>query len=554
MEKKIRPFVYILAILMVICLIGCSSQTGTSNSGDIQNEPPATEPPEENLVPIEEIYEYTATGRVYSRPAMLTNEQREEFLSLTTDDGFFFCATADTKKADDFINAQRTLLQFLRDSGMETPKLNYFAMDFDDSFSESEKKRAHIALSASKSYQQVLITLQTLWGDYTDYGYLYAISNAIAAHLGWQTDATETVEQSTIALFFVENPEALNLLYPCFTTTYASEETVRSCKALCKLLIEERDLREVLANPIDEQVNDFRALVDTYAQEISVTFSRQKSGYAYYGEHIPLKIMTTYVQHFIDRDYKDYAQSDLEELGDNTWDYFSDYQSIFATVDIMNEEIARSVEYFGLEEAVGVVTMNWICTESSFKRFDKPNQSCYVPSYDDPMFGGTIYLTEIFDYLHEYFHHFEFITRREISQTWQSQAFADLGKARSQHAHHIMWRQFSEEPFRSTFLDCYGREYQSELDHYYDAYDLLSYLEGNYEFDYHTGGADWNSLTHYLLDLYGEDTVVRILLLPEIVETITGKTWDELQIAWQKYMERKFEHFEIPDWVYGSQE
>ena len=550
MKKRTKFLLCLLVAAIAMLLVGCSNQTGTSNSGNIQNELPAPENPEEDLSPVVETYEYTATGRVYSRPAMLTDERRVEFLSLTIDDGFFFCATADTEKADEFVNAQRTLLQFLRDSGMETPKLNYFAMDFDDSFSESEKKRAHIALSATKSYQQVLITLQTLWGDYTDYGYLHAISNEISAHLGWQTDEIEEVEQTALNTFFAENPDALNLLYPCFTTTYASEETVRSCKALAKLLIEKEDLREVLAKPIDEQVNDFHALADAYAQELSVTFSRQKSGYAYYGEHIPLRIMTTYVQHFIDRDYKDYAQADLEELGDKTWDYFSDYQSIFATVDIMNEEIARSVEYFGLEDAVGVVTMNWLCTESSAELFDKPNQSCYDPSYDDPKFGGTIYLTEIFDYLHEYFHHFEFITRREISQTWQSQAFADLGKVQSQYAHHLMEREFSEEPLKGMFYDCYEREYQLGLEDYYDAFDLLCYIEGLYEFDYNTGGADCNSLTRYMLDLYGENTVCQILLFPETVEATTGKTWEGLQADWQQHMEKKFEHFEIPDWVY----
>ena len=60
---------------------------------------------------------------------------------------------------------------------------------------------------------------KTLWGDYTDYGYIYHVANAIAAHLGWQTAAIEEVEQTALDSFFAENPEALNLVYPCFTTT-----------------------------------------------------------------------------------------------------------------------------------------------------------------------------------------------------------------------------------------------------------------------------------------------------------------------------------------------
>ena len=149
MEKSTKSFICLLAILTAMFLVGCSSQIRTSNSGVLPNEPPATENPEENLVPVEETYEYTSTDHIYSRPAMLTNERRVDFLSLAIDEGNFYCATAGTEKADEFVNAQIALLQFLRDNGMETAKLNYFAMDTDDSFSESDTKSIKIRLYSS---------------------------------------------------------------------------------------------------------------------------------------------------------------------------------------------------------------------------------------------------------------------------------------------------------------------------------------------------------------------------------------------------------------------
>ena len=75
---------------------------------------------------IEEQYEYAVTSRVYARPAMVVTDRPVEFLTITIDDGFFYIATADTEKADEFINEQRIFLQFLRDSGVEIPKLNYY--------------------------------------------------------------------------------------------------------------------------------------------------------------------------------------------------------------------------------------------------------------------------------------------------------------------------------------------------------------------------------------------------------------------------------------------
>lgn len=537
MKAKNKLWLWLLAALSLVCLAGC---------GNDANDLAA-------VAPIEESYEYTTTSRVYEQPAMLTVARPVEYLSLTIDEGYFFCVTTDSEKANEFVNAQRTLLQFLRDSGMETPRLNYFAMDTDDSFSESEKKRAHIALSHVNSYQQVLITLQTLWGDYTDYGYLYAVANAIAEHLGWQTDTIEEVEQTALNTFFAENPAALNLLYPCFTTAYASEETVRNCKVLSKQLVKKINLCEALAKSIDEQVNDFRTLVDVYTQETSVTFSRQESGYAYYGEYIPLKISTPYALHMVERDYEDRLRAEMEEFGDDSWDYFSDYRSIFSTTDIINEEIARSVEHFGLEDEVGIVAMNWICMESAPQLTHKPNRSCYYAGYDDSLFDGTIYLRTISSYLHEYFHHIDFVLDQKVWETWQAQAFAELGSAQSQYGRRFLdWPFMYDEESSEMFYDAFGRAYQPGWEDYYNANDLICYLNSLYVLDYDSGSSAWNSFTNYLLGLYGEDTVPQILLFPDTVETVTGKTWDDLKADWQQHMEKKFENFEIPDWVYES--
>lgn len=535
----------LLAILMVILLVGCGTQTGTNNSGGVQNEDSAIELPEENPVSIQESYEYTTINRVYSPPAMLPIERPVEFLSLTTDDGFFYCETSDAEKADAFVNAQRTLLQFLRNSGVEMEKLNYFAMDTDDSFSESEKKRAHISLAHVNSYQQVLITLQTLWGDYTDYGYLYALANAIAEHLDWQTDDVEEAEHSTLDAFFTENPDALNLLYPCFTATYASEETILNCKTLSRRLLKTIDLFETLSKSPSEQVNDFRALVDIYAKDISVTFSRQENGYAYCGEYLPLKISTKYVLHMLDRDYDDVNRAAMEACGDDSLNYFGNYQSIFETMNTINDEISRSVAYFGLESEAGIVVMKWLCQTCAAESPGELASNCHYSPND-----GTIHLTKIDAYLHEYFHHIDFLVDRDIQKTWQAQAFADLGKVQSQHSNHVFDRLFlSDEQLNCVFFDCYGRVYHGGADDYYDTMDILCYFGNSFELKYEER-AGYSSFTHYLLDLYREDVVVQILLFPEIVETVTGKTWEELKADWERYMEKKFENFEIPDWIY----
>ena len=534
MKKKFLFGALILTLLAF--LTGCGEQSDAQ--GDLA---PVT--------PIEESYEYTAKSQVYTRPAMTSTDRRLDSLTLTLEDGFYFCITTDTEKATEFINAQRTLLQFLADSSVETRKLRYYAVDYDDSFSDSESNKAYIALSHVKSYRQVLVTLQTLWGDYTDYGYIYHAANAIAAHLGWQTATVEAVEQSTLDTFFVENPDALNLVYPCFTTTYADEETVQNCYALSSQLFEKIDLREALTKPIDEQVNDFRALVDAYAQELSVTFERQKNGYAYYGEYLPLKIMTTYAKLVVEHDFVDADRANREKFGEQPVDYFSDYQSIFETANKINEEISSAVAYFGLEEQAGVITINWNNEESAIEKCGKTVFNRYSST------SHEVDSTLISLYMHGYYRHLASLLNPDHGYTWQLMAFCEMGRARSQYAQRSMELLFTmSEKYVELFYNCTGRTYQSGLDDYLEIYDIFCYVFDDYTFDAYYGRNGLNSFCRYLTNLYGEDTVYQLLLFPETIESVTGKTWEAQEADWLAYMAEKFEGVEIPDWVAEDQE
>ncbi|MBR3704537.1 MAG: hypothetical protein IKM11_03500 [Oscillospiraceae bacterium] len=528
MKMKMKVLVWLFAALSLVCLAGCGADEGADTLASV--------------TPIEESYELTEKNQVYTRPAMAGEDIRMDSLTLTIDDGFFFCLTTDAKKATEFINAQRTLLQFLKDSGVETEKLRYYAVDYDDSFSDGENNKAYIALSHVKSYRQVLVTLQNLWGDYTDYGYIYHVANAIAAHLGWQTAAIEEVEQTALDSFFAENPEALNLVYPCFTTTYADEETVRNCYALSAQLFEKIDLREALTKPIDEQVNDFRALVDAYAQEISVTFDRQKNGYAYSGEYLPLKIMTTYALHIVDRNYLDASHEE------NNYDYFSGYQAIFATADELNGEMAAAVARFDLEDEVEVIKFNWMSEESSLERYGRP----YYNNYNKTSNEVNSMLIQL--YLHGYYFYLQSLLNPDLGDVWQKQAFCEMGRAHSRYAVEAWEKMFTEERYAKLFSDFTGRAYEGGMDDFYEAQSIFCYIFKEYDFNFLYGRNGINSLSKYLSGLYGEDAVFSFMLFPETIEDKTGKTWDEHKADWMAQLAEKFDGVEIPDWVFEEQE
>ncbi|MBO7184580.1 MAG: hypothetical protein J6V34_02145 [Oscillospiraceae bacterium] len=544
--QKCRIVTYLLAALIVLSFVGCGNNTATTKPSDVPTESPTIEIPEDDLVLVEDHYDFMTQSKVYTRPAMKTEDRRLESLTLSMDDGFFFCLTTDAEIATEFVNTQRTLLRYLKDHGVEIRKLSYYAVDYDDSFSDSEGNRAYIALSHIKSYRQVLATLHALWGDYSDYGYVFHVANAVAEQLGWQTAPVDEVDQATLDTFFAQNPVALNLVYPCFTTTYADEATVRNCYALSRQIFEKIDMEQALAQSIDEQLGVFRGLVDAYAQEISAVFSRQQNGFAYYGELLPLKIMTRYALLVIDYDYKDFYSADWEAAGDYTLDYFSDYQSIIETATLLDEEVSSAVALFNLEEEAGIVIINWMNAESAVSKSGKAQFNGMYYNATPP----TAYITQINAYLHEYAHHLQHLLSPTLKECWQSQAFCELIRARDYYSQYAIKRACSTiERYIEMFEYFAGHAYQQGMDDYFELYDIFTYIYDDYSLAYLTGRNPINSFTHYILDLYGEETTYEVMLFPETVEDITGKTWDVLEAEWVQYIKDKFAGKEIPEWT-----
>jgi len=482
---------------------------------------------------LNEAYEYSVQTKSYTRPSAVKGNALNTALTTVTDDGKFFCFTKDEPTANNFVNTQRTLMQYLRGCGVEIEGLESFGTDYGYSFSESSENAAYVALSDVQSWQQVLVTLQAVWGDYTDYGYVYAMSNAIARELGWQTDSVPAFEQKTADLFFAANPEAINLLYPTFTDKLATDETVSNSKALAIHLFNEMDWKNAVNKPIDEQLDDYYELVSAYAQELSTPFERQTCGYAYYGEDVKLRIMTSYAELIIDSNYRDA----MERIYGDYWD---NYLSVYQTANIINEEITAAVEYFTLQDTAGTIQFNWLDGEDSNTEWLIPhNHGAYYFSTQ------TVYVTSIHAYLHEYFHHIQHLLNPDLGFSWQSQAFCELG------ASHSHYRQMSSE---STFLrsedgaklfqDFTGRAYVPGRDDYFETMDILCYYNDYYQLEYITGAQAQNSFCRYLVELYGEKSVFDLLLFPNSVEPVTGKTWDELRTAWEQNIRNKYAHIQ----------
>lgn len=522
-RPSILRFICIILFISLI-LVGCAPL--------MEQNPPIS------VTPVQERYAYTQKEKVCYFPSFTNENEKTEILSASTEDGFFVCMTTDEAQADSFINAQRTLLHFLQTNGVEVRDLNYVAINFDDNFSESEKDNAYIALSSTKTWQQVLVTLHALWGDFTDYGYVYAMANAIATYLGWKTEVLEGAEPSAMDAFFLENPNALNLLYPAFTERFATEQTILYSKLLSLDLFEHIDLCDALIKPIASQLDAFDVLLHGYSEKIGALFSRQACGYAYRGPYMPLCIQTTYATHIVDHGYKDYS-SDIFE------DYFCDYVTIYQTAEILDEEIVEAVAHFDLEERAGNISINWLSEYSAMTKFAKPLvNTCYVLMQE-------AYVTTISLYQHAYYYHLAYLINPELEMSWQTSAFCEIGRSYSQTAQYATEKTFTRNPkWTQLFYSFTGHTYQTGTQSYFEVFDVLCYaLNDDFSQNYHKDGAFLNSIAYYLIQDYGINAVTDLMLFPDTVVDVTGKTWETLENEWKQSLINKYADKKIPSWL-----
>ena len=523
-SQKTPKFIFALLLVMAM-MTGCTPE----HTDPTPLDPPVSAPP-----PVtQESYDYTKKHKNFVQPAVVDGWAEKDALTTTTDEAVFFCFTTDTALADDFIESQHTLLHYLKEHGIETGRMTFYGTDYGYSFSESSDRAGYVDLAFTETWQQVLVTLQTLWGDYTDYGYVYAMANVIAGELGWLVDSPVSIDEKDMDAFFVENPAAIHMLYPTFSVKLSSEETVNQSKALVSRVFSQIDWQAALRKSINEQLDEYYTLVSTYAQQLSVSFTRQTCGYAYYGENIQLRIMTTYAELIVDGDY-----TDMQPM---YADCFANYKTIYETANTLNREISYTVEYFGLKDEAGIVRIKFIDEENpSIETYTKGRNGIYYSS------TNIIYVPTIWACMHEYHHHMEYLLTGGSNYDWQCQAFCELGASRFSYSNSLWDQPFTEnETYRYLFSYFTGRDYQPGRNDFFEVMDILCYISEYYRLSYNTGAESINSISRYLMDLYGEDAVYGLYLYPETVEDITGKTWNELQAEWEQHIRDKYAGLEF---------
>ena len=509
-----RKRIVILLLALVLLLSACGTD--------------ATQPTETELTPLgptEPKYEFSVEKETFFVPSMVLAYAERDAYRTETKYGPVYAFSSFVSEAERFATLQNTLLDYLYGLGVLVGEKTYIATDYHGSFSVESRNEVYVSLDDMGTWNHVLATLQGIWGDYTDYGYLYAVSNRIAAELGWFADNLSPVNNEMLDDFFNRNSYALNLHYPSFTERYAPTETVHCCKSLSLKLFDRLQVQDLISQSIDAQLKAYRDLIGEYALSFGITHERQDISYSFYAEQIPLRIKTEFAEMFLEEGY-------IEPYEQVYGHYFADDKAIYETAAALTNEMADAVNYVEMDGQVEPFTLYWMSQQSGIEKYGGTYFRLKNHWTMNTAYTGTIYFA-----MHAYYRHLEHMITGATSSKWQSMAFAEFGNFRHKYAR-MQYDYFCTEQaeYVQLFQQNMEREYIVDSDDCLIVQDILAYINGS-----KVGDAPSSvSCARYLVGQLGEKAVMELLLNPKQVEAVTGRNWTSIEKEWKQYLEDFF--------------
>ncbi|MBQ2603263.1 MAG: hypothetical protein II583_07645 [Oscillospiraceae bacterium] len=426
---------------------------------------------------------------------------------MTEVDGcrYYFEPTVSEVQREEFISAQTALNEKL-----SAPEgLSFYVLRNYTFRSESENNLAFYEIGGTATWRQALVTVQLLEGDVVNYGWAYARADALARELGWKTDSFDAPEDMDGV--FIDDPGMLNLVYPCFIEPYSTKEETAAAKRLAL---------ELYAESEDESAFLRRAC--EYAEKLGVEFAPTEIRFAYEGKGLQMVIYTEFTEERFPAGFS--KDTRLQQFGSAaiTW-----LESISLLLEIHEVGLdamcrARSVMGYSGEERALVRYKENIRGHCSFG-----NRVNGHP---------TIEVASCYSLAHEYVHYVHFMvstTDAYFSKNgnWKSESLAE---------HFTPYVEYYE---MLAIMDIEGTEderpsYEQYLD--WNGYlSVINQKELSPREQLITGSQYYTAkafLAMYLVDKYGEEAFVEIMLHEENAPELTGKTLDELIDEWSEYI------------------
>lgn len=370
---------------------------------------------------------------------------------------------------------------------------------------DSEAAAGYFDIMKLNTWEQVLTTLQLCYGQSVNYGYVYAMANDIAARLGWETDGSSAAPE-----VFREQPEMLNLVYPCFMDMFCDEVQISAAKALSI------ELYSRMEDPFAGE-EAYMCQIEAYAQEQGIEFTPTDVRFWYCGENCPLRFETDHLTVSIDNTF----EQDLAVEGGYALDWTRSVAALLNEAQLRDRQIGvyREALPYGGDEKIPV-------------RLNS-DETGYYRNYK------SINATSMQAIPYYYGYYLYFLANPEYSN-----ADAWMAEALNSYYYSEIWlerRQVMVENGSSNMKmeDFHGVGMLTDFSQ------MVEYWENKYRENpepsivnsLRKGSNDAAcSFTAYLVANYGEENMKTILLWPSTAVELTGKTMDGLLEEWSSYI------------------
>ena len=413
-----------------------------------------------------------------------------------------------------FVTEQETLCRLLEENGISTDGLTFRVLADYNNWTDSQNGAAYYGLNTVRSWAQALTTIQAALGDYTNYGYLYALANRAASDLSWTVDAVSAGRTDV----FQADPSLLNLVYPCFSEKYTDTESVAACKALATELL----------SGVDDiwSETDFLQARETFARQNKIGFEPTYLTFAYYSENCPLKCISNYLEVFWDASFAgctDYLDGYVLE------DYTATVSSQIRTFEWLDEQLYGLCETCGAApaELVPVRLMNELPRGLVNTYFKTGGIYC-----DGPM----IYATRVGCLAHEYMHHIYWLLcgcADPDYEQWHNEAVAYYFTVAEKYEFRVNVIKNVDPSYRERLDERLGEAYDEPSD-YIKFLRIAWRDEENPKYKYYLQDSNdlCSAFGEYFVRTYGDDAFLNSMLYPSQVGAFTGKTMDEIVDDW----------------------
>ncbi|MBQ7874998.1 MAG: hypothetical protein IJ306_07575 [Oscillospiraceae bacterium] len=477
------------------------------------------------------VYEYTAGYTTITEPCGKVFLFKTNYDETAAGENIYrFSPEIPLEERADFIRKQEELVSAAEKLfGTEISGYTFYIFEEYPVRSDSENKSAFFGMNEAATYKQALGTVLAVLGDFTNYGYAYALADNLAAKLGWEQDTPAAADISV----FAAEPAMLNLNYACFSELSSDPNEIGAAKALSLEIFAE------LKNPFGGEA-EFIAAATEKAVEFGIEdFEPSHIRFAYAGESCPMRMRTKYLD--IMRE-SSYIEDVYVKDGYTDEEWTATVSTLLEKLGEIDTELSRIRALFKIEDEKLVPT--YLKDEISYTADGTELWGLFRPTKLDLQVRGA----EII--VHEYVHYlFQMCADYDGNfgidngtnpylEAWHGESIAYYFGAKQAYDQYVF--HFGGGAF-NRYEEVVGHplEKYTDMAEYYDAM-----FHANYRLDpkqtpksfTNDRDADTISFGGYVARTYGEQTFVDIMLHPSKCPELTGKTFPQIEDDWEEYI------------------